>query len=57
MPNFKELAENNTGPRCGPVVEKFLVAVVLWLEWAFDFHSDIIGLVSAKGFKLYTDLL
>jgi hypothetical protein len=57
MPNFKELAENNTGPRCGPVVEKFLVAVVLWLEWAFDFHSDIIGLVSAKGFELYTDLL
>ena len=24
MPNFKELAENNTGPRCGPVVEKLL---------------------------------
>ena len=22
MPNFKELAENNTGPRCGPVDEK-----------------------------------
>ena len=57
MPNFKELAENNTGPRCGPVVENFLVAVVLWLEWAFDFHTDIIGLIAAKGFKLYTDLL
>ena len=57
MLNFKNMAENNTGPRCGPVVEKFLVAVVLWLEWAFDFHSDVIGLICAKGFKLYTDLL
>ena len=51
------MAENNTGPRCGPVVENFLVAVVLWLEWAFDFHTDVIGLICAKGFKLYTDLL
>ena len=24
MPNFKELAENDTGPQRGPVVEKFL---------------------------------
>ena len=28
-----------------------------WLEWAFYFHTDVIGMITARGFKLYTDLL
>ena len=36
---------------------EFLVAIVLWLEWAISAHADIIGLLFIQRGQLHADAI